>query len=276
MFWRTRKYTDLATVCRKALHAFFWLAVAVSFSFVLGACASVSVKRTEPQAKKMPKKVPEKIFVRPFAFNEASLRVDRSGMDLERFKSDAQERMAKNLARRLTRHVAPAEVVAANAPLPRGNYWLVTGRIERLHQGSRLGRSVIGFGVGGTKMETIAIVSDLSVRPPRPFLLVETTGGSNAAPGAIGAAGFFVTGVTALPSLGNLIEGLRTGITFDTIRTSKELSAALSEYLYQKRAIPYEKALAPKRAGRWSPDFWPFQRKPEKLPEGSITVTPAH
>ncbi|MEX1118400.1 MAG: hypothetical protein WEB60_06350, partial [Terrimicrobiaceae bacterium] len=107
------------------------------------------------------------------------------------------------------------------------------------------------------------------------FLIVETTGGSNVSPGALGTAGFFVSGVTALPSLGNLLEGTRTGVTFDTIRTSKEISATLSEYLYLKKAIPYEDALSPKRPGKWQPDFWPFRNKPERQPEGSLTVVPA-
>jgi len=255
---------------------FFRVLLVAILPVALASCASVSVRRSEPQTKKLPRAVPEKIFIKPFTFNEAAVRVDRSGPALAQFQAETSERLGRNLAARLTRHVAPAKVVAANAPLPRGNYWLITGRIDRIHQGSRLARSVVGFGLGGTKMETTALISDLSVRPPRPFLLVETTGGSNAAPGAIGSAGFFVTGVTALTSLGNLIEGLRTGVSFDTIRTSKELSATLSEYLYQKRAIPHEKALAPKRLGRWSPDFWPFKRRPEKLPEGTVTVTPAN
>ncbi|GAB4171088.1 MAG: hypothetical protein Fur0032_10160 [Terrimicrobiaceae bacterium] len=219
--------------------------------------------------------VPDKILVRPFVFENAVLRVDRSGESLKKFQYDAQEKMTRHLVSRLSKHVAPAEAIAATAPLPRGNIWLVEGRIDRMHQGSRLARSLVGFGLGGTKMEVTAVVYDLSGRRPQPFLVVQTSGGSNAAPGAIGSAGFFVSGVTALTALGNLIEGLRTGLTFDTIRTAKEITATTSEFLYQQRAIPHEKALAPKRLGQWSPDFWPFSRRPEKLPEGSLTVTPA-
>lgn len=238
-------------------------------------CASVSVKRSEQVHPTSPRAKPEKIYVRPFAFNETAIRVDRSGSALETFKADASARFAKTLSERLTKLVAPAEVIAENAELPRGNYWLVTGRIEKMNQGSRLLRGLIGFGLGGTKVETTALVIDLSGREPKPFLLVETTGGSNAAPGAIGAAGYFVSGVTSLLSIGNMLESVRTGITFDTLRTSKELSAAISEYLYQQRAIPHDVALAPKRPGKWQPDFWPFRNAPEKLPEGTVTVTPA-
>jgi hypothetical protein len=250
------------------------LSIFAAAAALLTSCASVSVNRTETISKSAPRKVPEKIFVKPFTFNETRLRVDRSGPALEQFKFEATERLTRTLVRRLTKHVAPAEAVAKNAPLPRGNYWLVTGRIERIYQGSRLARAVVGFGLGGTKFETVSVIYDLSVKPPRPFLLIETTGGSNAAPGAIGTVGFFVSGVTSLASIGNLLEGVRTGVTFDTIRTTKEISATLSEYLYLQRAIPHELALSPKRPGRWQPDFWPFRNRPQRLPEGSVTVVP--
>lgn len=241
---------------------------------LLTSCASVSVKRSETVTRQPPQKVPEKIFVQPFGFNDEQIRVDRGGESLESFKHEATERLTRHLVRRLTSHVAPAEAVAATAPLPMGNYWLVTGRIDRIYQGSRLARALVGFGLGGTKFETTSVIYDLSVRPPRPFLVIETTGGSNAAPGAIGTVGFFVGGATSLASLGNLLEGVRTGVTFDTIRTTKEISATLSEYLYFQRAIPHELARAPKRPGRWQPDFWPFRNKPERLPDGTVTVVP--
>jgi len=247
----------------------------LALGFGIAGCASVSVRKNEVQATKTPHKVPEKIFIKPFGFNEEELRVDRGGKQLEEFRFEAQERLTRHLVKRLRQQVAPAEAIAATAPLPRGNYWLITGRIDRMYQGSRLGRAVVGFGIGGTKMETTALIWDLSGREPRPFLLVETTGGSNASPGAIGAAGFFISGVTALASLGNLIEGVRSGVTFDTIRTTKELSAVLSEYLYLQGAIPRKEAFAPKRLGDWHPNTWPFIRRPRPLPAtGTITVDP--
>ncbi len=238
-------------------------------------CASVSVKNSDIITKKNPRKKPQEILVKPFSFYEPGLQVDRSGKALEEFKAKTQAQVQETLVSRLTKHIAPARAVPENARLPRGNYWLITGRIDRIHQGSRALRAVVGFGMGGTKFETTSVVHDLSVRPPRPFLVIETTGGSNAAPGAIGAAGYAVSGIMALPALGNLFEGVRSGVTFDTVRTSKEMTAALSEYLYKQRAISRESALSPKQPGKWQPDFWPFRNAPAPLPEGSITVSPA-
>jgi hypothetical protein len=240
----------------------------------LCSCASVSVRKTERLTEKAPVRVPEKIFVRPFEFYEPALRVDRSGEGLEWLKNDLREKFTRHLVRRLKRHIAPAAAVAATAPLPTGNYWLIEGRFDRVNQGSRMLRSVVGFGFGGTKLETSIVVSDLSGKKPRPFLLIQTTGGSNASPGAIGTVGYFASGVTALGSAGNLVEGVRSGLTFDTIRTTKEATAAVSEYLSRQGAIPQKKALGPKRIGTLPRDWWwPF--KPQVERSGTITVSPA-
>ncbi len=244
------------------------------FTLLLSSCASVSVRKTERLVEKPPDRLPDKIFVRPLEFNESNLRVDRGGDNLSRFKFELQEKFTRNLVKRLAQNVAPAQAVAATAPLPRGNFWMVTGRFDRVYQGSRLLRSVFGFGAGGTKLETTVVVHDLSGRKPQAFFLVETTGGSGASPGAIGTAGYFVTGVTALGSLSNAIEGVRAGLTFDTIRTTREVNAAISEYLHQQKAISEENALAPKRLGKTSIPRLPFWSKTPAR-KGSIQVDPA-
>ena len=232
----------------------------------LCSCASVSLKKVEVLTVHAPMKAPAKILVRPPEFYDAAVRVDRRGARLDTFKHEMQERFTRHLVRRLSRNVAPAEAVAATAPLPRGNYWLIVSRFDRMHQGSRMLRSVIGFGVGGTKLETSVVVYDLSRRPPRPFLLLQTTGGSNASPGAIGTATYFATGVTALFSAGNLFEGTRSGLTFDTLRTVRQIVAALSEYLVERGALPPGNRLRSKRLRGAT------QQEPAR---GEITVTPA-
>ena len=232
----------------------------------LCSCASVSLKKVDVLTARAPTKAPSKIFVKPPEFYDAAVRVDRRGARLDTFKHEMQERFTRHLVRRLSRHVAPAEVVAATAPLPRGNFWLVVSRFDRMYQGSRMLRSVIGFGAGGTKLEMTVMVYDLSKRPPRPFLLLQTTGGSNAAPGAIGTATYFATGVTALFSAGNLFEGTRSGLTFDTLRTVRQIVAALSEYLVERGALPPDKRLRSKRLRDVTQ---------QATARGEITVTPA-
>ena len=238
---------------------------------LLCSCASVGVKKIELLTARPPTKAPAKIFVKPSTFYDPGLRVDRSGAKLEKFKYELQEKFTRNLVRRLSKHVSPAQAVAATAPLPRGNYWLIRGRFDRVNQGSRLLRSVVGFGAGGTKLDMSVVVYDLSKARPRPILLIETTGGSNATPGAIGTAAYFVTGVTALFSVGNLFEGTRSGLTFDTIRTTREVAASLSEFLADRGVLSPEKALRPRRLRNSPPGVQPFN----PAGPGAITVAPA-
>lgn len=211
------------------------------------------------------KRVPDRILVKPFEYHDETetVRVDRSGEDLEVFKFDQQEKLTRHLVRRLSKNVAPATAIAATAPLPRGNYWVVSGRFDRINQGSRLMRAVVGLGTGGTKLETTVVIYDLSKRKPRPILRLVTTGGSNVSPGVLGVATIFFSGPSALLNAGNALDGIRSGVTFDTIRTTREITSALSEYLYQQQAIEEKDALAPKRLGETSVNVWPFIRKPK-------------
>ncbi len=213
----------------------------------LCSCASVSVKRSELLTRRAPARIPGRILIKPPTFYDPGLRVDRSGLNLQTFKYELQEKFTRNLVQRLSRDIAPAHAVASTAPLPQGNYWVIATRFDGVNQGSRLLRSVVGFGAGGTKLNVSVVVYDLSKRKPRPFFLIETTGGSNAMPGAIGSVAYLVTGVTALFSAANLLEGTRSGISFDTIRTTHEVTAALSEFLYGQGALSPEQTIRPKR-----------------------------
>lgn len=232
-------------------------------------CASVSVKDVARLEPNPPSRIPDKVFVAPFTFTSHQVRVDRQGAALENLKFNLKELMTRNLVLRLPKYVAPAEAVAENAPLPRGNYWLIRGNFDRVYQGSRLLRSVVGLGVGATLMETTVVIYDLSGPHPRPFLRIVTTGGSNISPGIGGVATFFISGPTALTSLFNVVDGVRSGITFDTIRTTREVNSALSEYLYQRGAIPYNKASGPKRLGKFPNRIGPPDRAKLK---GTLTV----
>jgi hypothetical protein len=209
---------------------------------LLSSCASVGVKKIELLTRRPPSRPPASILAKPPTFYEPTLRVDRSGARLENFKYDLQEKFTRHLVRRLSRDVAPSKAVATTAPLPRGNYWLIKGRFDRVYQGSRLLRSVVGFGAGATRLDMSVLVFDLSGAKPRPFLLIETTGGSNAVPGAVGTAAYLVTWVTALFSADGFLEGTRAGLTFDTIRTAREVAASLSAYLLERGSLPSRQA----------------------------------
>src|SRR5262245_49004102 len=107
------------------------------FCVALCSCASISLKKVETLTAHPPSKAPVQILVKPPTFYEPGLRVDRTGARLETFKHDIQERFTRTLVRRLSRYVAPAQAVAATAPLPRGNNWLLISRFDKVNQGSR-------------------------------------------------------------------------------------------------------------------------------------------
>jgi len=248
------------------------LSLAVLLAYFLSSCASVSVKDAACLDPNPPSRLPEKVLVAPFSFSSQEIRVDRSGADLEDFKTNLCELMTRNLLLRLPKAVAPAEAVAVNAPLPQGNFWLIRGNFDRIYQGSRFLRAVVGLGAGATLMETTTVVYDLSGRHPRPFLRIVTTGGSNISPGIGGVATIFLSGPMALTNLFNVVDGARSGISFDTVRTTREVNAALSEFLYQRGAIPHKKVARPKRLGKLPNWFGPPDRAKRK---GSLTVEPA-
>jgi len=233
---------------RKALRRSTGLLVA-ALTFSLASCASVSVDNIRQTSAKPPLTAPDEILIVPFALNESDLRVDRKGRDFENFREELQARFNRHLIKKLAPHVAPARVVLPGDTLPRGNYWLLTGRFARINQGSRLLRSTLGLGAGGTKMETIVTVQNLSGPAPDKFLAFETTGGSNISQGIGGVVTLPVSGPMALTSLFNAVDGIRSGVSFDTMRTAHEISATLSDYLYERNALGKKTHLKPKRLG---------------------------
>jgi Domain of unknown function (DUF4410) len=203
--------------------AFLLSATFVSVCLALCSCASVSVREVIPLAE--PRALgPQSIFVQTFEFEDDMVRVGRQGEELEQFKRTMQQEMTSNLLERIRKYIAPAQAVSSAAEAPPGNAWLISGRFTRVNQGSRLLRGALGFGSGGTKMDVTATVSDLSGKAPKRFLIIQTTGGSNAMPGAI-------VGVFAWPASITGAPGLVSGLSSDCRRTSREITTALAQYM---------------------------------------------
>lgn len=211
---------------------------------LVSGCASVSVREVKfPNHPKSPPK-PERIFVVDFHAPPETFRVDRSGEDLEEFREELAGRLSRELVSRLNKHVMMAQRVPPDMVKPGRRALLVTGEIVRVNQGSRALRMTLGLGAGGTKLETRVVVHDLSGPEPVPILSFETTGGSNATPGAVFNLSYWAAGAAAV---GQAISGL----SFDTVRTSREITAMLSEYMAQQGWIAPEDSLRPKKLGEW-------------------------
>jgi hypothetical protein len=139
----------------------------------LAGCASVGV-RNPTQGAANPRS-PSQIFVAEFDAGKGIFQVNRSGDELVAFEQKTAGALADRLVADLSKSVVPASR-QNDSSRPRGDAWLITGEFVRVSQGSRALRGLIDLGAGGTKMETIVRVYDLSGRSKEPVLQFETTG----------------------------------------------------------------------------------------------------
>ena len=209
----------------------------------LTGCASISVQpHSENSARAA---APKTIYVAEFGTAHGDFRVDREDADLRDFKTNLQALLQTAMARDLSKRLIPAQDTRHPEALPLEDSWLVRGEFTRVYQGSRLLRGTIGFGLGGTKLETKVQVYDLDSHDAQPFLTFRTTGGSNAEPGAI-------TGIATDPltlGVGLVVSGaggIAHGLSEDSARTAREITAMLSDYMFRHGMVDADKWVHPK------------------------------
>jgi hypothetical protein len=209
---------------------------------LLSSCASVSVKG-ENRSAKQPVQKPAKIYVADFATQNGAFKIaGEPGKDPEAFKKKTAGVLSAYVVKAVNEHVAPAEHVQSVVGLPKTG-WLVSGEFVRVNTGSRILRSGVGLGAGGTKMETRVHVYDLAASRD-PFLTFETTGGSNAMPGLMTSTG----PVSAAFSM--VTQGMM-GVTDDAARTSRMIAGNLNEYFVNRGWLEKNKTYSAKKLGKY-------------------------
>jgi len=212
----------------------------------LVSCASISVQKAAEQSTTQ---MPDKIYVAVFDVANGQYKVDREGTELAEFKRKLGAMMQTASVTDLSKRLIPAVPVTKEQGFRPENAWLIRGEFTRVNQGSRLLRGAIGFGAGGTKVETNVYVYDLNQNSDKPFLTFSTTGGSNAEPGAVtGAATDPVVAAVGMAASG--AGGIAHGLTEDTARTAREITAELSDYMYRHGWISKDKWIEPKKVGQ--------------------------
>lgn len=192
-------------------------------TLMLAGCASVSVKEDKWSPERLA--LPKRVYVADYSVPVEALAVDRSGEELETFREEKAKNFTRELCERITKRIAPA-MPLAGVKRPEKGSWVVEGRFLRVNQGSRLLRSLVGLGAGGTKMEARTIVSAVGARGAKKKIAeIETTGGSNAEPGMLTFPTPIGGGIRALVSLA------KTGVTADQLRTARMITAAMAEKL---------------------------------------------
>jgi len=194
--------------------------LAVATLWLLAGCASVGVRN--PSEAAVSPKLPKQILVADFEADTGAFRVNRSGDELVSFQQKTASALANYLVADLSKSIVPASY-QSNPKRTRMSAWLVTGEFVRVNQGSRALRGLVGLGAGGTKLETTVRVYDLSHLSKGPVLQFETSGGSNAEPGAI-VGGTFGALPNAIRNAG------ARGLTDDTARTAREITAMVADY----------------------------------------------
>lgn len=218
-------------------------ATGLALVLALSSCASISVEKSAEQATPQ---MPQKIYVADFDVANGNFKVDREGAELVAFKQNLRAMMQAGSVTDLSHRLIPAVPTTKEQGFQPENAWLIRGEFTKVNQGSRLLRGVIGLGAGGTKVETNIYVYDLNQNSNTPFLTFSTTGGSNAEPGAVtgGATDPVVAAIgMAASGAGNVAHGL----TEDTARTAREITAELSDYMYRSGWISKDKWIEPKK-----------------------------
>ena len=213
-------------------------AMGLLLTLALVSCASVSV---EDGTERITRKMPEMIYVLDFSTAQDDWDVDRTGKELADFKKNLQLMLKTAMVADLTDRLVPATPGMRSDGARHQNAWLVRGEFTTVDQGSRLLRSAIGFGAGGTKVETRVLVYDLAQNPDTPFLTFSTTGGSGSEPGAILA---FTTDPLEIAIGG--VSGAAHGLSEDTKRTAREITAEFSDYMYKRGWISEDQWIKPK------------------------------
>jgi hypothetical protein len=209
----------------------------------LAGCASISVDQHTQWATKQ---MPAKVYVEEFTTDKGEFNVDREGKELADFKTNLQNMMVVGISFDLTKRLVPAVALdKKNHPKTHENAWIIKGQFIQVNQGSRALRGLVGFGAGGTKLICHVQVYDVSWDDKRPFLTFTTTGGSNAEPGAITAIATDPLMIVIQAAAGS-VGGISHGVTEDTERTTREITATLSNYMYASGWIPKDKWIQPK------------------------------
>jgi hypothetical protein len=212
-------------------------ATGVALALALAACASVSVEEgTERSTLTMP----DVIYVADFSTG-GNFDVDRTGAELATFKKNLQAMLKAGMVADLTDKLVPAAAVRKSDWTTRKAAWIVCGQFTKVEQGSRLLRGVVGFGAGGTKLETNVQVYDLASGTDTPIMAFSTTGGSGAEPGAVLALSTDPL-TLAVGGAGNIAHGLSE----DAARTARVITAQLSTYMHDRRWITDERWIQPK------------------------------
>ena len=203
---------------------------AIAAAFAFSSCASVSVRNIARDEATKPGK-PSQIQVVPFEVDPAGVKENPARKAPGQLANEARQLLAQYLVKELAQLGTPTSI-ATGKVAPKANTWVVSGRITRLAEGSRILRMSFGLGTGGTKMETQVAVH--SGAKKEPLLRFATSGGSNAMPGGL-------TNPVPFSGVPTAILNSKEGVTDDSARTARMIVGTIGRYMADRGWIAAEK-----------------------------------
>jgi hypothetical protein len=158
---------------------------------ILAGCSTAKVVSDIPQATD-PSVRPPSIYVADFELQDGAVTSGSplARLPLHRMREQSQAHalataLGNEVVEDLVKKGVSARRLAHNEAIPTQG-WLLSGTIQRIDEGDRLRRAVVGFGSGATDLKVAIEIENLSVaRAPTQLDQVQTDARSGKAPGAI-------------------------------------------------------------------------------------------
>jgi hypothetical protein len=226
----------------------------------MSACARTAV-RPQQQTTLTGFPRPQRVLVYDFAATEDDVKrnqsiiarvVDSASTTTERERKldvahQVVARMAEDLVAGINDLGLPAQRAFASTPVSNGDL-LILGQFLNVDEGNRLRRLVVGFGAGGSTVDTQVLVYQASARGDDKLLEFATHADSGKMPGAaatMGAGSAAQGGVTAGMAAANVavsgVKGYRSAVEGMAGRSADQAVAYLSEFFARQRWIPADK-----------------------------------
>ena len=247
----------------------WWTMTVLALVVSMGGCAQTVVKPKYEQRTAGPVLRPSRVFVYDFSITAAEVS-ENQGFFKGLYNSvlsdttenerelaigrDVQNRMSEDLVAGIRDLGLPAQRATKGTPLP-PDAIAVTGLFLNVDEGNRLRRTVIGFGAGGSQVNTQVQVYAPSSSGLSRLLEFNTHADSGKMPGAavtggVGAAasGGMTAGAAAANAGVSAVKGYRSQVEQMTSRSADQAVAYLSQYFAKQGWIPQEKVQQAKTA----------------------------
>jgi hypothetical protein len=247
---------EYSTRTRIAYRAVKWLTLVV-----LAGCAPTDVGTIQEYSGKASLPRPDRVLVYDFAVSANDVKLNSAiGARLANLVTGAQENeeqgkvgravakaLAESLVKELEQLGLPVEQ-ASSETMPTARTVMIHGQFLTIDEGNRLRRMVIGFGVGGTDLQTKVQVYQGTEAAPLLLQEFEVNAESSKKPGmgpmvGVGAAATSAASAAVVSGGVGVATEFDQTVEGDAKRTAKEVAKPLSRFFAGQGWIPEDKVI---------------------------------